>query len=413
MPIIAGCGVNYKSAQANWINDKNFFKSIKAPLAPFGIRPTISSAPIPWAVGTPSPTGPAANVNAFWRLCAQTFATDPDFSVTWGLSLSNSTQTLTESNWSSYSNSIINEATYLQSQGTVLYDFELGNELERLTVIPFVASTLTQIGGVASATTTKSHGLTTGDTIIVTGATPAGYNGSFNVTVTASTTFTYPVSAALSPFTSGNISCYSLTIAQLHINIRQLAIDVKAVYNLSPISYACDNFTPASGSTYTDWINTGLGSIDTISLHPYGSINLTTQTVANGGFAFIQSMITAFPGKCYISEFNLDSGATNLAGLNPVTSVSAMNNFIDDFILAEGFPIFLVYMWTENLNTSSGDYGFAQLRPNGDTNPMWFDFFDSDPTQYSSGDRADVSRSSVARSSVSRTSYIDRPRFNT
>jgi len=52
-------------------------------------------------------------------------------------------------------------------------------------------STITFVTTTATATTSSNHGLTSGQTIVMTGCTPAAYNGTFIVTVTGLTTFTY------------------------------------------------------------------------------------------------------------------------------------------------------------------------------------------------------------------------------
>lgn len=52
-------------------------------------------------------------------------------------------------------------------------------------------STITHIGTVATVTTASAHGLVTGNRIVISGATPADYNGTYRITVTGSTTFTY------------------------------------------------------------------------------------------------------------------------------------------------------------------------------------------------------------------------------
>lgn len=52
-------------------------------------------------------------------------------------------------------------------------------------------TTLTNTLLVATATTTTTHGLNTGDYVTLTGFTPAAYNGSFYITVTSATEFTY------------------------------------------------------------------------------------------------------------------------------------------------------------------------------------------------------------------------------
>lgn len=71
-----------------------------------------------------------------------------------------------------------------------------------------VASTaiaLTSVGTTATATL-ASHGLSTGDTVVITGATQPEYNGTKVVTVTSSSTFTYTMSgSAASPATGSPV----------------------------------------------------------------------------------------------------------------------------------------------------------------------------------------------------------------
>jgi len=52
-------------------------------------------------------------------------------------------------------------------------------------------STITHTGTTANVTTASAHGLVTGNQITITGCTPSDYNGTFVVTVTGTTTFTY------------------------------------------------------------------------------------------------------------------------------------------------------------------------------------------------------------------------------
>lgn len=70
------------------------------------------------------------------------------------------------------------------------------------------ASTLTQAAGTATFTATGSHGLTTGQWVNIVGASPNGYCGIVQVTVTGATTFTYTVSGALSSPATGTITCH-------------------------------------------------------------------------------------------------------------------------------------------------------------------------------------------------------------
>lgn len=63
-------------------------------------------------------------------------------------------------------------------------------------VTPQTISTITQSGTTATLTTAAAHGLSTGALVTVAGATPAAFNGTFNITVTGPTTFTYTMASA-------------------------------------------------------------------------------------------------------------------------------------------------------------------------------------------------------------------------
>ena len=54
-----------------------------------------------------------------------------------------------------------------------------------------VISTITFVTTTATLTTATAHGLSTGNTVFITGTTPAAYSGTFVITVTGTTTFTY------------------------------------------------------------------------------------------------------------------------------------------------------------------------------------------------------------------------------
>jgi len=58
-------------------------------------------------------------------------------------------------------------------------------------------SSITYSGSIATLTTATAHGLTTGQYVSITGASPAGYNGVAKITVTGTTTFTYRLSASV------------------------------------------------------------------------------------------------------------------------------------------------------------------------------------------------------------------------
>lgn len=64
------------------------------------------------------------------------------------------------------------------------------------TVAARVIASITNSTTTATLTTSTAHGLASGDVIVVTGATPANYNGTYTITVTGTTTFTYVMATA-------------------------------------------------------------------------------------------------------------------------------------------------------------------------------------------------------------------------
>lgn len=67
-------------------------------------------------------------------------------------------------------------------------------------------ASLTQSSGTATATVSAGHQLVTGDSVYISGADDSDYNGTFTVTVTNSTTFTFTVdSGATSPDTGSPV----------------------------------------------------------------------------------------------------------------------------------------------------------------------------------------------------------------
>lgn len=96
---------------------------------------------------------------------------------------------------------------------TLFYDLTTGlwGNWTRSTAASAVTLTsLTQSGGTATATK-SGHGFSDGDQVVIAGATPSGYNGTFNVTVTSSSVFTFPVSSSLATPATGTITATGST----------------------------------------------------------------------------------------------------------------------------------------------------------------------------------------------------------
>jgi subtilisin-like proprotein convertase family protein len=74
-------------------------------------------------------------------------------------------------------------------------------------------TSLSSSGGIATATTATPHGFTTGELIGIAGAHQQAYNGTFAITVTSPTTFTYQVTGNPTSPATGSISASTFTVA--------------------------------------------------------------------------------------------------------------------------------------------------------------------------------------------------------
>lgn len=286
MSVSTGFGVNYNDLGRISARDVAYWQAVS--IVP--VRPVMPSYVNPFVAAT----------NAHWRSLCQTFLAAGRY-VTWGLTKQVG-QTLTSSNWSNYHDGIVAEASYLTSQGILLNDFEIGNELD----LAIDGTTVTQ--------------------------------------------------------------------SQLYTNLQQLALDVKAVYS-GKVSYAL------SGS-YAVWSNAwtgGNGNLDIITVHPYGNININAQTV---NFLNVNNILTFSAtnfSNWYISEFNLDSSASNLAALSDSATVSNMNTMFG-LIKASGVSMALVYQWC-GPNYANNNWA-AGILIDGGMSPVWPLFFPSQPMCY-------------------------------
>ena len=96
---------------------------------------------------------------------------------------------------------------------TIVFDFatKLWSQWTyRAAAAAVTLTSLTQASGVATATK-AGHGFSDGDVVTIAGATPSGYNGTYNVTVNSTSEFTFPVSDALSTPATGTITATGTT----------------------------------------------------------------------------------------------------------------------------------------------------------------------------------------------------------
>lgn len=117
---------------------------------------------------------------------------------------------------------------------------------QALMIIGETISSITYISTTATLTTAAAHGLSTGDVVKVSGATPAAYNGTFTITVTGANTFTYTMLSNPGA-NAGTVGTYIAIEAVVDDN-------VLADTNITPPE---DNYT----------LNTALGKYPTAVTH--------------------------------------------------------------------------------------------------------------------------------------------------
>lgn len=136
---------------------------------------------------------------------------------------------------------------------TVVYDFNTGlwYQWTFLTAQSTKSVTaLSQAAGVATATVT-AHGYADGDPIVIAGATPSGFNGTFNISYVDANTFTYLCDSTLSSPATGTITSMGYTesyfpaVAYTTYNNLDLVLHESngIIYSLQPAVYA-DNGVP-------------------------------------------------------------------------------------------------------------------------------------------------------------------------
>ena len=81
----------------------------------------------------------------------------------------------------------------------------------------FSITGITRTSQTATATTSGAHGLTSGDTVLIDGAVETQYNGTFEVTVLSTTTFTYTVSGSPSTPATGTILGLKMSLNSVSI----------------------------------------------------------------------------------------------------------------------------------------------------------------------------------------------------
>ena len=139
---------------------------------------------------------------------------------------SNVTQTV-----ASTPNTLQKKGALVSTGGTALAQYATSfltqaSDLAAILTAPLAVTSLTWSGGVATVTTTATHGITSGDTFltIIAGAVPSVYNGTFLATSTGASTFTYSLAS------DGGTSPATGTITFTERNVAELVAEVASFF---------------------------------------------------------------------------------------------------------------------------------------------------------------------------------------
>lgn len=108
-------------------------------------------------------------------------------------------------------------------------------------------STITSVGTLATVTTGIAHGYTTGDSIAINNVDPSGYNGTYSITVTSTTTFTYVLPASVNAVAGTHTQYYNnpngfVTVDGITLSVG--LINYPLVLESSPLNWEKLNIVP-------------------------------------------------------------------------------------------------------------------------------------------------------------------------
>ncbi len=103
------------------------------------------------------------------------------------------------------------------ADATMLYDGTAWYKMATTATAQTISS-LTSSGTTATVTTSSAHGLVTDNRVVISGATETPYNGTFRITVTGSTTFTYTMASSTTSPATGTPIYTVLGIAGINNN---------------------------------------------------------------------------------------------------------------------------------------------------------------------------------------------------
>lgn len=173
-----------------------------------------------------------------------------------------------------------------------------------LTVTPtfvdtLAVSSITRASSTATATTASAHGFNTGDYVTIAGASQTEYNGTYAISVTSSTAFTYTVSGTPATPATGTITVVSGGVTPYSYRV--------SAFNLQGETLACTAVTTSIGS-----VNLSSAKYNKLSWGAVGSAtgyNIYGRTATGFGEVYLATV--------YVTTWNDTGDATPVTAKIP------------------------------------------------------------------------------------------------
>jgi hypothetical protein len=200
-----------------------------------------------------------------------------------------------------YISKILEEATWAQANLAEGDDFLIGNENELSGSLASLSmSSLSRTSNIATANFATAHGLVTGDTIAVAGASPTNFNAAepgVSVTVTSPTQFTY--NSVGTDGASAGSPRITQTRRGVARSMKAIAVLVRAIYTKGNLIYS------VSQGHYNKWIEEGITpgvDVDKLALNAYGA------NLFSAFKTYVDEMWAAFGDNMIMTEVNVHEG---------------------------------------------------------------------------------------------------------
>lgn len=208
--------------------------------------------------------------------------------------------------YTSFISEMLPEVVWARDNG--VNEFQVGNEFEITAQRGSLSITsINRVSNVSTVVTSSAHGLTSGDTVNITGSSPSSFNGNDQVvTVVDTTTFTYSNSGT--DGSAGGTPVLRAGDATLIRFIKLIAVAGRAVAPSLKFTYSVSQ----GYQTYWTSITPGV-DLDTIGLDVYGD------TGYDNFVSIVSTMWAIFGTQMIISEFNTHSSwaAVRIRGMSP------------------------------------------------------------------------------------------------